>query len=152
MRSTFRPEVIGDIGGFGGLFSFAQHRYTPPGRPQPGRFGVERRLIDLVFTVLDSPYSVEILRGVTSSPVDVVVSSMRGAPGDHPWFSGLVSTGRSGAIIVASELTAQDQLLVGERRVQLGRVDLRGPGGGAGQGSTGGGHVTDTSRDQKARL
>ncbi|QXC59952.1 phosphoribosylformylglycinamidine cyclo-ligase [Aquihabitans sp. G128] len=30
VRSTFRPEVIGDIGGFGGLFSFAQHRYRHP--------------------------------------------------------------------------------------------------------------------------
>jgi phosphoribosylformylglycinamidine cyclo-ligase len=30
VRSTFRPEVIGDIGGFGGLFAFAQHRYTRP--------------------------------------------------------------------------------------------------------------------------
>lgn len=30
VRSTFRPEVIGDIGGFGGLFEFAQHRYTRP--------------------------------------------------------------------------------------------------------------------------
>src|SRR6187401_2627457 len=30
VRSTFRPEVIGDIGGFGGLFSFANHRYRNP--------------------------------------------------------------------------------------------------------------------------
>jgi phosphoribosylformylglycinamidine cyclo-ligase len=30
VRSTFRPEVIGDIGGFGGLFSFAGHRYSHP--------------------------------------------------------------------------------------------------------------------------
>jgi phosphoribosylformylglycinamidine cyclo-ligase len=30
VRSTFRPEVIGDIGGFGGLFAFAHHRYTHP--------------------------------------------------------------------------------------------------------------------------
>lgn len=30
VRSTFRPEVIGDIGGFGGLFSFAGHRYRNP--------------------------------------------------------------------------------------------------------------------------
>ena len=30
VRSTFRPEVIGDIGGFGGLFSFAGHRYLHP--------------------------------------------------------------------------------------------------------------------------
>ncbi|MCU1455437.1 MAG: phosphoribosylformylglycinamidine cyclo-ligase [Acidimicrobiales bacterium] len=30
VRSTFRPEVIGDIGGFGGLFNFANHRYRSP--------------------------------------------------------------------------------------------------------------------------
>ncbi len=30
VRSTFRPEVIGDIGGFGGLFAFAGHRYRHP--------------------------------------------------------------------------------------------------------------------------
>ena len=30
VRSTFRPEVIGDIGGFGGLFEFAQHRFSHP--------------------------------------------------------------------------------------------------------------------------
>ncbi|MFP5322523.1 MAG: phosphoribosylformylglycinamidine cyclo-ligase [Acidimicrobiia bacterium] len=30
VRSTFRPEVIGDIGGFGGLFQFPQHRFTHP--------------------------------------------------------------------------------------------------------------------------
>jgi phosphoribosylformylglycinamidine cyclo-ligase len=30
VRSTFRPEVIGDIGGFGGLFAFNAHRYRHP--------------------------------------------------------------------------------------------------------------------------
>jgi len=30
VRSTFRPEVIGDIGGFGGLFRFDQSRYSDP--------------------------------------------------------------------------------------------------------------------------
>jgi phosphoribosylformylglycinamidine cyclo-ligase len=30
VRSTFRPEVIGDIGGFGALFSFAGHRFRNP--------------------------------------------------------------------------------------------------------------------------
>ncbi|MCB0952045.1 MAG: phosphoribosylformylglycinamidine cyclo-ligase, partial [Microthrixaceae bacterium] len=30
VRSTFRPEVIGDIGGFGGLFRFDPGRYQDP--------------------------------------------------------------------------------------------------------------------------
>jgi phosphoribosylformylglycinamidine cyclo-ligase len=30
VRSTFRPEVIGDIGGFGGLFAFPADRYRQP--------------------------------------------------------------------------------------------------------------------------
>ena len=30
VRSTFRPEVIGDIGGFGGLFQFPAHRFDHP--------------------------------------------------------------------------------------------------------------------------
>ncbi len=30
VRSTFRPEVIGDIGGFGGLFGFETDRYRQP--------------------------------------------------------------------------------------------------------------------------
>ncbi len=30
VRSTFRPEVIGDIGGFGGLFNFDASRYKSP--------------------------------------------------------------------------------------------------------------------------
>jgi phosphoribosylformylglycinamidine cyclo-ligase len=30
VRSTFRPEVLGDIGGFGGLFAFPQDRYRDP--------------------------------------------------------------------------------------------------------------------------
>ena len=45
-----------------------QYKYVPPGRPMVRRFAGGRRLIDLVFTALDSPYSVEILRGVTRAP------------------------------------------------------------------------------------
>lgn len=30
VRSTFRPEVMADLGGFGGLFRFQAHRYTDP--------------------------------------------------------------------------------------------------------------------------
>ncbi|HUR18581.1 MAG TPA: phosphoribosylformylglycinamidine cyclo-ligase [Acidimicrobiales bacterium] len=30
VRSTFRPEVLGDVGGFGGLFAFPNDRYREP--------------------------------------------------------------------------------------------------------------------------
>ncbi len=30
VQATFRPEVIGDLGGFGGLFAFPQERYREP--------------------------------------------------------------------------------------------------------------------------
>lgn len=30
VRSTFRPEVVGDIGGFGGLFEFSANKYRRP--------------------------------------------------------------------------------------------------------------------------
>ncbi len=30
VRSTFRPEVVGDVGGFGGIFAFDGHRFDSP--------------------------------------------------------------------------------------------------------------------------
>jgi len=30
VRSTFRPEVVGDVGGFGGLFAFPEERFQDP--------------------------------------------------------------------------------------------------------------------------
>ena len=100
-----------------------QHKYVPPGRPMVGRFAGGRRLIDLVFTALDSPYSVEILRGVTSGPMDVVVSSMSDRSGSRPRSSGLASAGRSGAIIVASELTPLDQRLLDHAHIPYVLID-----------------------------
>lgn len=99
------------------------YNYVVPGRPVVSRLAEGRRLIDLVFTALDSPYSVEILRGVTSSPIDVVVSSMAERSDSRPWFSGLASAGRSGAIIVASELTALDQRVLAHAQVPYVLID-----------------------------
>ena len=77
-----------------------QYEYVPPGRPPVRRSTQGRQVIELIFAALDSPYSVEILRGVTSGPVDVVVSSMPDPSASRRWSSGLVKAGRSGAIIV----------------------------------------------------
>ena len=86
-----------------------QYEYVSPGRPTAGRSARGPRLIELVFTALGSPYSIEILRGATSGSVDVVVSAMPDPSDSRPWSSRLASAGRSGAIIVTSELTPADQ-------------------------------------------
>lgn len=100
-----------------------QYKYAPPGRPLVTRFAGGRRLIDLIFTALDSPYSVEILRGVTSSQMDVVVSSMPTPSDARPWSRDLASAGRSGAIIVASELTPLDQRILAQAHVPYVLID-----------------------------
>jgi hypothetical protein len=62
-----------------------RYKYVPPGRPIVSQFTDGSRLIDLVFTALDSPHSVEVLRAVTSSPMDVVVSSTSDPSESRPW-------------------------------------------------------------------
>jgi hypothetical protein len=101
-----------------------QYNYVPPGPPMVSQFCRGRRLIDLVFTALDSPYSVEILRGVTSSPMDVVVVDA-GPFRLAAWSSGLASAGRSGAIIFASSLNPLDQHILDHAHVSV-RVDRSG--------------------------
>jgi LacI family transcriptional regulator len=73
--------------------------------PLSGRPGIGLRLVDLVFPNLDSPWAIEIIRGVTGSELDVVVSSMADAPSPERWAEHLAAAGRAGAIIVTSELT-----------------------------------------------
>jgi LacI family transcriptional regulator len=100
-----------------------QYEYVPLGRSTVSRFSEDRRLIELVFTALDSPYSVEILRGVTSSPMDVVVSSVPASSDRRAWSSRLASAGRSGAIIVTSELTPSDQRSLARAQVPYVLID-----------------------------
>jgi DNA-binding LacI/PurR family transcriptional regulator len=100
-----------------------QYEYVPPGRPAAGRSAAGRQVIELVFTALDSPYSVEILRGVTSGPVDVVVSPRTDPSNSRPWSAALASAGRSGAIIVTSELTRSDQRTLAGARLPYVLID-----------------------------
>jgi phosphoribosylformylglycinamidine cyclo-ligase len=55
VRSTFRPEVIGDVGGFGGLFAFDPTRYVHPvlvaGTDGVGTKAVVARLADRFDTI-----------------------------------------------------------------------------------------------------
>ena len=100
-----------------------QYGYVPPGRPTVSRLAAGRQVIELVFTALDSPYSVEILRGVTSAPVDVVVSPRTDPSEPRRWSAGLAAAGRSGAIIVTSELTPSDQRSLARARLPYVLID-----------------------------
>ena len=100
-----------------------EYRYVPPGRAMARQPSDGRPLIDLVFTAIDSPFSVEILRGVTSSSADVVVSSMADQSDPRTWSGGLASAGRSGAIVVASELTPMDRRILDKAHIPCVLID-----------------------------
>lgn len=85
------------------------HPYRPATRRGAAGRGAGGRPVELVFAALDSPYSVEILRGVTSGPLDAVVRAMPTSGGRGGWTRDLAARGRAGAIVVTSELVAEDQ-------------------------------------------
>jgi LacI family transcriptional regulator len=83
-----------------------EHHYSRAGARRHRRSG----LIDLVFAGLDSPWAVEILRGVEEwgalHETGVAVSSVRhGDPRPASWTSALASHDTDGVILVTSELT-----------------------------------------------
>lgn len=94
------------------------HNYVPV----PRRSSSEDLLVDVVFTALDSPWAVEILRGVTESGLEIVVSSKATTHG-RSWAQALVAGGRRGAIVVTSQLTAADQQVLGRSRLPVVVID-----------------------------
>ncbi len=97
-----------------------QHHYLRPGTRRQRRSG----LIDLVFNGLDSPWAMEILRGVeewgASHETGVAVSAVRyGNARPTSWTSTLASHDTDGVILVTSELT-QEQLDAAQRRHPAG--------------------------------
>lgn len=101
-----------------------QYEYVPPRRTAVARESARGpRTIELVVTEPESPYALEILRGVTSSPLEVVVSSVPHTPDPRAWSRRLASSGRAGAIIVTSELTRADQRNLARARLPYVLID-----------------------------
>ncbi|MGY1845098.1 LacI family DNA-binding transcriptional regulator [Modestobacter sp. SYSU DS0875] len=94
-----------------------QHNYVPLNRKAP-----ESLLVDVVFTALDSPWAIEILRGVTESGLEVVVDALSQSPGND-WVQQLIAGGRRGAIVVTSRLTPADQRRLGRSRLPVVVID-----------------------------
>ncbi|MQA35094.1 LacI family DNA-binding transcriptional regulator [Modestobacter roseus] len=94
-----------------------QHNYVPLNRKAP-----ESLLVDVVFTALDSPWAIEILRGITESGLEVVVNALSQSPGTD-WVQQLIAGGRRGAIVVTSRLTPADQRRLGRSRLPVVVID-----------------------------
>jgi LacI family transcriptional regulator len=85
--------------------------YQRPGARRMARRGRRSGLIDLIFNGLDSPWAVEILRGVedwcAGHATGAAVSAVRhGSARPASWTSTLASHDTEGVILVTSELTA----------------------------------------------
>ncbi|WP_216214878.1 LacI family DNA-binding transcriptional regulator [Amycolatopsis aidingensis] len=94
-----------------------EHEYIPVGTR---RAAAGQVVIDLVFTALDSPWAVEIIRGVVDSGVQAVVSAMAHR---KDWAQTLVRARRAGAVLVTSELSKADLRLLERARLPLVVLD-----------------------------
>ena len=100
-----------------------QYEYVPPRRSAVSRNASGSPVIELFVTNPDNPYAVEIMHGVTSSAMDVVVSTVPDPSDARTWSSRLAASGRSGAILVTSELTPTDQRNLARARVPYVLID-----------------------------
>ncbi len=101
-----------------------ERNYQRPGLRRGRRSG----LVDLVFNGLDSPWAVEILRGVeewcSGHGTGVAVSAVRhGSARPASWTSALASHDTDGVILVTSELTATQLQQLREDDIPLVVVD-----------------------------
>ena len=101
-----------------------EHHYTRAGTRRNRRSG----LVDLVFNGLDSPWAVEILRGVeewgAAHETGVAVSAVRhGNARPASWTSGLASHDTDGVILVMSEFTSTQLEQLREANIPLVVID-----------------------------
>jgi LacI family transcriptional regulator len=102
----------------------SERRYRPPGI----RKGRHAGLIDAVFNGLDSPWAVEILRGVeewcSAHGMAVAVSSVRhGSARPASWTSALASHQTDGVLLVLSELTSRQLRQLRQEDIPLVVID-----------------------------
>jgi LacI family transcriptional regulator len=101
-----------------------ERNYRRPGM----RAGRRSGLIDVVFIGLDSPWAVEILRGVedwcSAHEMGAAVSAVRhGSPRPASWTSALASHDTDGVLLVMSEVTAEQLRQLREDHIPLVVVD-----------------------------
>jgi LacI family transcriptional regulator len=102
--------------------------YRSPG----ARRADARRTVEFMVDKLDSPYAMEVLRGVTlaaeEADVDVTVSRVRRGGGDRPeppssWTRRLTSAHRTGAIVVTAQVTETTYASIARARLPVVVID-----------------------------
>lgn len=102
--------------------------YRAPGLRRPDA----RRTVEFLVDKLDSPYAMEVLRGVTlaaeQDDVDVTVSRVRRGGGDRPeptstWTRRLVAARRTGAIVVTAQVTETTYASIARARLPVVVID-----------------------------
>jgi LacI family transcriptional regulator len=101
-----------------------QHNYRRRGNGGQPRVG----LVDFVINELDSPWSVELIRGAEETAhaagAGLVVSAIHGRRAEtRSWLDGLASRRSDGVVLVVSELARADQRRLAELGVPLVLVD-----------------------------
>jgi LacI family transcriptional regulator len=101
-----------------------EHNYRHPGM----RAGRRSGLIDVVFNGLDSPWAVEILRGIeewcSTHGLGAAVSAVRhGSARPASWTSALASHDTDGVLLVTSEVTAEQLCQLRDDDIPLVVVD-----------------------------
>jgi LacI family transcriptional regulator len=101
-----------------------EHNYRHPGI----RAGRRSGLIDVVFNGLDSPWAVEILRGIeewcSAHGLGAAVSAVRhGSARPASWTSALASHDTDGVLLVTSEVTAEQLCQLRDDDIPLVVVD-----------------------------
>lgn len=96
-----------------------QQNYTRPGR----RRVRSPRTVDLVMRALDSEWAVEIIRGVTGSALDVVVSTMPDEPDRQGWAPRLAAAGRAGVLVATSTFTPAQKAVFREAGIPCVVID-----------------------------
>lgn len=101
-----------------------ERKYRRPGV----RSGRRSSLIDVVFNGLDSPWAVEILRGIeewcSAHAMAAAVSAVRhGSARPASWTSALASHDTDGVLLVTSELTSKQLRQLREEDIPLVMVD-----------------------------
>jgi DNA-binding LacI/PurR family transcriptional regulator len=82
-----------------------QHQYVPRARRQAGA----RRVFEVLFDGFGSPYTLEVIRGITEAAgeldVDVVIGPALGRAPGAEWVRRIVAAAREGVIVVTSRLS-----------------------------------------------